>query len=186
MKKEEYYYYLINKIVEKNSIQKLKRYKISDKERCFCSACGKWFKLGVGIFHKHHVLLKSKNGTDRNINMLLLCANCHGIIHYFIKKYNGRTRVYNLFRNKHYKGTIRQGKEIYFGVAHDNSYKLLRSDIESFMGNDFIEYFKGSFCKDKDIINIKESFIDLVALIVRTSLIDNKYNFSKHSNIIRS
>lgn len=42
----------------------------------FCAACGSEKEL-----HKHHLLPKSKGGSDAETNLITLCISCHGILH---------------------------------------------------------------------------------------------------------
>jgi len=138
----------------------------SIKDCSYCSACKRFYRKSVGVLHKHHIVQKSKNGIDKNLNRLVLCANCHGIIHYFIKKY------------------ISENSYMYTW----NTYKNIRDDLKSDLGEIIgSEYFKRSHGLSEEIDGSenKNNFADIASLIIKSTLIDNKYHFSKSSNIYK-
>jgi hypothetical protein len=52
---------------------------------CACEACG-WTPppaagTAVRLLHEHHVLPRSFGGTDAPGNRVILCPNCHAIVH---------------------------------------------------------------------------------------------------------
>ena len=51
-------------------------YKPEPSLKEFCYLCG--FKEAL---HKHHIVALSKNGEDRVKNKIVLCPNCHAIVH---------------------------------------------------------------------------------------------------------
>ncbi len=44
-----------------------------------CERCG---EKDMRVLVRHHIKPKSEGGTDENSNIMLLCANCHLIIHH--------------------------------------------------------------------------------------------------------
>ena len=51
-----------------------------------CEKCG---HENYNILQVHHILPKASGGTNEKSNLMLLCPNCHAIIHLGESKYNG-------------------------------------------------------------------------------------------------
>lgn len=67
-----------NKRNKKKIRDVLKKKLIEEKGSC-CESCG--FTV-TSILQVHHIVEKSKGGTDDIDNLRLLCPNCHCLIHY--------------------------------------------------------------------------------------------------------
>ena len=47
-----------------------------------CTRCGKT----TGPLHAHHIISKSKGGSDSRINLRTLCEECHTLMHPHMKQ----------------------------------------------------------------------------------------------------
>jgi len=56
-----------------------KRVKIRDEQRC--QVCGDRLPVPYGRLEVHHIVYRSKGGSDELENLVTLCDLCHAVIH---------------------------------------------------------------------------------------------------------
>ncbi|WP_324736392.1 HNH endonuclease signature motif containing protein [Thermococcus sp. SY098] len=71
-----------------------------------CEVCGK--KLPPSALHIHHITPVSEGGTNRVDNIIVVCANCHNLIHRANKYPREKLRKIARNRSKKVKEQIRQ------------------------------------------------------------------------------
>ena len=52
--------------------------KVHERDNYTCQICG---KEKYGLDYPHHVLFKSRGGSDTNENLITLCMECHRKVH---------------------------------------------------------------------------------------------------------
>ena len=67
--------------------------KVYDRDKDICKLCStRFFNMTKEV---HHILPVSENGGDDLVNLILLCNNCHTIVHKEgTSKYYGKFRAY--------------------------------------------------------------------------------------------
>ena len=65
-------------IADLTNIRSIRRKLISERGLC-CERC---HYDNVNVLQVHHIIERSKGGTDDPLNLLLLCPNCHYTIHH--------------------------------------------------------------------------------------------------------
>lgn len=56
--------------------------KCKERDGRKCTRCG---KVNVKL-HAHHIVSKSKGGSDTKANLRTLCEECHALMHHHMKK----------------------------------------------------------------------------------------------------
>ena len=102
--------------LSKRTVQKiLKRANLS------CSICG-WNQASCDI---HHIIPKSKNGTDRMENLIVICPNCHRSIHTHGEKYISTSSLNEKSLNLTFPNWLE-----YYNPSSPLQYKIIREKHE--------------------------------------------------------
>lgn len=79
------------------------KYNILEQRQFSCEKCG--YSEHPEILHIHHIISTFDGGTNDCLNLLVLCPNCHSIIHYgddTINKHNMKKKLMKRYASNFY------------------------------------------------------------------------------------